>query len=185
MKVALFATATPGVIAQTIDCVREHFDTTDFTVYVRDSYRPELEGALQGVNVESDYLRGRTLSFLKNLRTTKYDSLAVILGGGRDHWKMKAMAFVSGTRHLYVFNEHGGFFEWNRQSLPIIRQHLAARFREGRSTPNGGSGWVLYALARAYGLTLGPVMGAVVLLAQAVWLELRRVLRFGPRSMSS
>jgi len=180
MTAALFASASPETIRQTLVKAREFFGDTEITVYVRSTFVPELKEDLEGLRVESDHLRGRLKEFLREVRERKYDDIAVIWGGDRDHWKLKAVAVLAKAPHLYVFNENGGVFQWGRASVPIVFKHMAWRMRAGRA-PSGRSkaSLPLRLLVRAFSATVGPVLGFLWLLVRTVWFELRRL--FNPR----
>ncbi|MEW6746552.1 MAG: hypothetical protein AB1486_27755 [Planctomycetota bacterium] len=180
MKVAFFATASPEVIRPVLRAARMFFGEDGFVVYLRDSFRPDLEEDLRGLVVRSDTVRGRKYRFWRDVRRGRPESVGVIWGGGRDHWKTKLMALAIRAPNLYVFNEHAGYFRLGWESRGIVRRHLRQRVVQSlERTPVAGraSGtlppWLRFFL-RLYGFTLGPLIGLAWLAVHVGWLETKR-----------
>ncbi|MFO0985212.1 MAG: hypothetical protein U1E76_26365 [Planctomycetota bacterium] len=178
MKAAVLATASVPTIKLALAQVRKHFGAAQVIVYLRDSFRAELEPHLQGFEVRSDRIRGRWLKMIRALRSERFDLAFVIFAGGSDHWKMKLVAFLTGARSLFVCNESGDFFEWNRSAnLPTIRQHLAWRLTAREAEPAGSLPWaepLLRLVKRLYSLHARAAARAPVLDRARPLLEIGR-----------
>ena len=187
MKFALFATAEVDVLTEVLPKVRAFFegygppdDPKRIVVYLRDSFRDELAPLLEGLEVRSDTTRGRTRAFLGELREEKFDAAAVIMAGGKDHWKMKVLGLKCRAGSIYAFNENADGFQWNKENRQHIRAHLAWRMKQGRVRVGGGRAdfpLPLRLAVQLYGLTIGPLLGAAILFLHVAWLELARFVR--------
>jgi len=187
MKFALFATAEADVLRELLPKLRSFFegygppeDPKRVVLFLRDSFRDELADLLEGFEVRSDTTRGRTRTFLGELREEKFDAAAVVMAGGKDHWKMKVLGLKCRAGSIYAFNENGDGFQWNKENRKHIRAHVAWRMKQGRVRVGNARVDLplpLRLLVQLYGLTIGPVIGTVALLLHVAWLELRRFVR--------
>ena len=141
----------------------------------------EIEPELKGFEIRSDRTRGRLTQLVRSLRREGYDRVFVIFPGGPDHWKLKLVSFLAGGKKLTVFNESGDFFDWDRQNLGTIRQHLKCRLRTyGGPEPSiPALDPALKAATKIYACTLGPLLGLIYLTGHVMYLEVKRA-RFKP-----
>lgn len=181
MKCVLLATAPVPVIRLAVAQIRRHFAGARIVVYLRDALRSELEPELGDFELRSDRTRGRLLQLVRSLRAECFDHVFVIFPGGPDHWKLKLVSFLAGGKRLTVFNESGDFFDWDRQNLGTIRQHLQWRLRAygGPEPTIPALDPALAVLTKIYSCTLGPLLGLIYLTGHVMYLEVRRA-RFKP-----